>query len=109
MGKKLGKTIGKVVPGIKIADKYFAGAGLPTITGEKTPAQLQQEAAAKLAADTAAQAAIVQTNANALQANSALDNTANVVAGGTADSSGMENSDLLSRRRASTVSATLGI
>lgn len=122
MGKKVFKALSKFGSS-KIMDPLGLNKmGLVTpienaLAGEASPLDGLTGAAATRAAAQAAeqqaaianQAAIVQANANALQANAAKDNTANVVSGGTADAAGTEGSDLLTRRRASTVSATLGI
>lgn len=76
------------------------GAGL---TGAVDPA----EAAAKQQAAVAAQQAIISQNATALASNNTVSNTANVIAGGSADASA-DGSDLIKKRQAS-LSSTLGI
>ncbi|BEQ12892.1 hypothetical protein Ep4_033 [Pseudomonas phage Ep4] len=74
-----------------------------SVTGAVDPAVT----AAKQAAEQAAQQAIIDGNANALKSNSALDNTVSAVVGGGADAA--DTGTDLRRRRAGSVSSTLGI
>lgn len=118
MGSSLKKKIHKVFKIVdplaalgteKIVDPLLANFNLPNSTDAPTPAQQQAKAAQEQADRTAAQAALVAQNATALASNSANDATASVVSGGSADNSAAGGTDLLSRKRGSTVSATLGI
>lgn len=112
MGKKLKKAVAKFDLGHQFAKKM----GLPDPSGDalygseraKTPAE-QAEEAAKAGRNQAAQ---LQAQQQVMQANFATDlkgeNLGNVVAGGTADQSGY-STDPTKRKKASGLSATLGL
>lgn len=74
--------------------------GQATIDAAKAQAR-QQEALAK-------QQATIAQNAAQLQASNAVDNTVNVIAGGTADAADSMNSDM-KRRRSGSVASQLGV
>lgn len=96
MSKKLSKGIGGWGP-------KFVGA----ITGS-TAAKEAQEQAAKQQAAIAAQQALLAQNAQALQANGAVENTVQAEAGGGAASVDTSAEDLR-RKRAVAVATTLGV
>ena len=114
MGKKIKKTIAK----FDFGHQFAKGLGLPDPSGDmlygSDRALSPQEQAAKLAKDgmeqqseLARQQQIIQNNATALAANSAVDNTATVVAGGSADSAAAGTD--LKRKRVASLSSTLGV
>ncbi|MCY1451123.1 hypothetical protein D9M71_679770 [compost metagenome] len=117
MGKTF-KKVRKVVAKVDLAHQLVKKAGLPDPSGDlfygSDKALSPQEQAAKLAkegqdqqAELARQQQIIADNATALAANSAVENTATVVAGGSADAN-----DALSdmkRKRVSSLSSTLGV
>ena len=115
MSKKIRKTVAKFDLGHQFGKK----AGLPDPSGDlfygSDKALSPQEQAAKLAKEgqdqqmeLARQQQIIAENATALAANSAVENTATVVAGGSADASGDALSDM-KRKRVSSLSSTLGV
>lgn len=115
MSKKIRKTVAKFDLGHQFGKK----AGLPDPSGDlfygSDRALSPQEQAAKVAkdqqnqqAELARQQQIIADNATALAANSAVDNTATVVAGGSADAADALGSDL-KRKRNPSLSSTLGI
>lgn len=118
MGKAF-KKVRKLAAKFDLGHKYGKAAGLPDPSGDlfygSDKALSPQEQAAKLAKEgqdqqmeLARQQQIIAENATALAANSAVENTATVVAGGTASSVDEGLSDL-KRKRVASVSSTLGV
>lgn len=114
MGKKLRKLGAKLDFGAKV----FKGFGLPDPAGDAIHGEFRtltpQEQAAKLAkeagsqqAELARQQQIIKDNAATLAANSAVENTATVVAGGSADAADLGTD--LKRKRVASLSSTLGV
>lgn len=115
MGKKVRKTVAKFDLGHQFGKK----AGLPDPSGDlfygSDKALSPQEQAAKLAQqgqdqqmELARQQQIIADNATALAANSSVDNTATVIAGGSASAVDEGLSDL-KRKRVGSISSTLGV
>lgn len=120
MGKKIFKSITKVM-GSKFMDPLGLNkSGLLTpvesaLAGEASPLDgltgaatiRAAEASQAQQAELARQQQIIQNNATALAANSAAENTASVIAGGSASAS--DTGTDLKRRRVSSLSSTLGV
>lgn len=115
----MGKKIKKVVAKFDIGHQLIKKAGLPDPSGdllygsEKALSPTEQAAvnAQKMQdqqAELARQQQIIADNATALAANSSVDNTATVVAGGSAGAADELTSDL-KRRRQGSLSSTLGV
>lgn len=115
----MGKKIRKVVAKFDLGHQFGKKAGLPDPSGDlfygSDKALSPQEQAAKLAkegqdqqAELARQQQIIADNATALAANSAVQNTATVIAGGSADAADVTSTDL-KRKRVSSLSSTLGV
>lgn len=115
----MSKKIRKVVAKFDLGHQFGKKAGLPDPSGDlfygSDKALSPQEQAAKLAkegqdqqAELARQQQIIADNATALAANKAVDNTATVVAGGTASSVDELGTDL-KRKRVTSLSSTLGV
>jgi hypothetical protein len=118
MSKSL-KKVRKIAAKFDLGHKYGKAAGLPDPSGDlfygSDKALSPQEQAAKIAkegqdqqAELARQQQIIADNATALAANNSVENTASVVAGGSADAADAMGSDL-KRRRAASLSSTLGV
>lgn len=114
----MGKKIRKVVAKFDFGHQFAKGLGLPDPSGDalygSEKALSPQEQAAKLAkegmdqqAELARQQQIIAANATSLAANNAVDNTATVVAGGSADASAAGTD--LKRKRVASLSSTLGV
>lgn len=115
----MGKKVRKVVAKFDLGHQFGKKAGLPDPSGDlfygSDKALSPQEQAAKLAkegqdqqAELARQQQIIADNATSLAANSAVENTATVVAGGSADSVDAMGSDI-KRKRVPSLSSTLGV
>lgn len=115
MGKSLKKALVKFDFGHQIAKSM----GLPDPAGDLlygdqkalTPAeQAAKSAKAQLDqdAEVTRQQGILAANATSLAANSAADNTASVIAGGSASEADTSGTDL-KRKRVSSLSSTLGV
>lgn len=92
---------------LKVVDPTGTVSGLvDNVTG--VTAQQAAKKAAEQQQALADQQTLLQTNANALAANSAASNTATVVAGGDADTADTD-SDLKKRTSRTSVSSTLGV
>lgn len=113
------KKIRKIAAKFDLGHQFGKKAGLPDPSGDlfygSDKALSPQEQAAKLAkegqdqqAELARQQQIIAENATALAANSAVENTATVVAGGSAGASVVDGTDL-KRKRVASVSSTLGV
>lgn len=113
------KKLRKVVAKFDLGHQFGKKAGLPDPSGDlfygSDKALSPQEQAAKLAkegqdqqAELARQQQIIADNATALAANNAVQNTATVIAGGSADAADTAGSDL-KRKRVSSLSSTLGV
>lgn len=120
MGKKIFKSITKVM-GSKFMDPLGLNkSGLVTpvesmLAGEASPLDgltgaatiRAAEASQAQQAELAKQQQIIQDNANSLAANSSAENTATVIAGGSA--SAADTGTDLKRKRVSSLSSTLGV
>lgn len=115
----MSKKIRKVVAKFDLGHQYGKKAGLPDPSGDlfygSDKALSPQEQAAKLAKEgqeqqmeLARQQQIIAENATALAANSAVENTASVIAGGTASAADSAGTDI-KRKRVSSLSSTLGV
>ncbi len=113
------KKVRKLAAKFDLGHKYGKAAGLPDPSGDlfygSDKALSPTEQAAVLAkeagdqqAELAKQQKIIADNATALAANSAVENTASVIAGGSAGVLDEGMSDL-KRRRGSSLSSTLGV
>lgn len=119
--KKLAKKVGKVATlGIdvkKAAGALSGGIVGENVYGESNPlnsltganVRAAAEASARQQAEINKQQEVIRTNAATLAANSTVDNTANVVAGGTAEMSASGDATDIKRRRAQSVSSVLGV
>lgn len=113
MGKKVKKlakqTVGAFTFGVVGENVYGKGNPITGLTGQNA-ALAAEEAAKKQQAqqgELARQQQIIAENATALAANSAVDNTATVVAGGSAGL--VDDGTDLKRKRVSSLSSTLGV
>jgi hypothetical protein len=109
MGKAL-KSITKVAT-LGLSGTKLGQSALGSLSGGllgTDPAAAAAKQAADAQAEVARQQALIQTNASALQANSAVDNTASVIAGGSADASAIGAGDT-KRKRVGSLSSTLGV
>lgn len=117
MGKKI-KKLRKVVAKFDLGHQYGKAAGLPDPSGDlfygsdKALSPMEQQAkqakeSQEQQAELARQQKIIADNATALAANSAVENTATVVAGGSAEAVDMGTD--LKRKRVASLSSTLGV
>ena len=113
MGKKVKsltkKAVGAFTFGVAGENVYGANNPVTGLTGQNAAAAAADAAEKSQAQqrELARQQQILAENATALAANSSVDNTATVVAGGSADASG-DPTDL-KRRRQGSLSSTLGV
>lgn len=106
LGIDIKKATGALSGGLVGENVYGESNPLNSLTGANVRAAA--EASARQQAEIQRQQQIISTNAAALAANSTVDNTANVVAGGTAAQDAGDMVDL-KKRRAQTVSSVLGV
>lgn len=111
MGKKVKsltkKTVGAFTFGVVGENVYGANNPVTGLTGQNAAvaAEAQAKKAQEQQGELARQQQIIKENAVSLAANSSADNTATVVAGGSADAADPD----IKRKRVSSLSSTLGV
>jgi hypothetical protein len=111
MGKKVKKlakqTVGAFTFGVVGENVYGTNNPITGLTGQNAviAAEAQAKKAQEQQGELARQQQIIKENATSLAANSAVDNTATVVAGGSAEAADPD----LKRKRVASLSSTLGV